>query len=74
MVWVGRLPESVDRNALLFLFKQAGDVKEATVRRDGTGCVAFETTGEAENALILLNEYIVDDSPIEVAMWADRPD
>lgn len=68
-VWVGGLPEGIDLETLTAHFGLAGGVvKFAVMLKGNTAGVAFETTDEAANA-VLLNGSDLMGSVIQVDAW-----
>ena len=72
-IYVGNLPFSMDNNALLELFKQHGEVEEATVVSDrdtgqsrGFGFVTMSDGGEANKAIEAVNGQEVDGRELKV--------
>jgi RNA recognition motif-containing protein len=72
-IYVGNLPFSMDSNALLELFKQHGEVDEATVVTDrdtgrsrGFGFVTMPDGGEANKAIEAVNGQEVDGRDLKV--------
>ena len=72
-IYVGNLPFSMDNDALLDLFKQHGEVDEATVVTDrdtgqsrGFGFVTMPDGGEANKAIEATNGQEVDGRALNV--------
>jgi cold-inducible RNA-binding protein len=72
-IYVGNLPFSMDNDALLELFKQHGEVEEATVVTDrdtgrsrGFGFVTMPDGGEANKAIEAINGQEVDGRALNV--------
>ncbi len=72
-IYVGNLPFSMDNNSLLELFKQHGEVDEATVVTDrdtgrsrGFGFVTMSDGGEANKAIEAINGQEVDGRELKV--------
>lgn len=72
-IYVGNLPFSIDNNALMDLFKQHGEVDEATVVTDrdtgrsrGFGFVTMPDGGEANKAIAAINGQEVDGRDLKV--------
>ena len=72
-IYVGNLPFSMDSDALLELFKQHGEVEEATVVTDrdtgqsrGFGFVTLSDGGEAQKAIEAVNGQEVDGRALSV--------
>ena len=72
-IYVGNLPFSMDSDALLELFKQHGEVDEATVVTDrdtgqsrGFGFVTMSDGGEANKAMEAINGQEIDGRALKV--------
>ena len=72
-IYVGNLPFSMDSDALLELFKQHGEVEEATVVTDrdtgqsrGFGFVTMSDGGEANKAMEAINGQEMDGRALKV--------
>jgi RNA recognition motif-containing protein len=72
-IYVGNLPFSMDNDALMELFKQHGEVDEATVVTDrdtgrsrGFGFVTMPDGGEANKAIAAVNGQEVDGRDLKV--------
>ena len=72
-IYVGNLPFSMDSDALLELFKQHGEVDEATVVTDrdtgqsrGFGFVTMSDGGEANKAMEAINGQEMDGRALKV--------
>ncbi len=73
-IYVGNLPFSMDNDALLELFKQHGEVEEATVVTDrdtgqsrGFGFVTMSDGGEANKAMEAINGQEMDGRALKVS-------
>ena len=73
-IYVGNLPFSMDSDALLELFKQHGEVEEATVVTDrdtgqsrGFGFVTMSDGGEANKAMEAINGQEMDGRALKVS-------
>eukprot|EP00931_Biecheleriopsis_adriatica_P030769 TRINITY_DN180_c0_g1_i2.p1 TRINITY_DN180_c0_g1~~TRINITY_DN180_c0_g1_i2.p1 ORF type:complete len:222 (+),score=62.12 TRINITY_DN180_c0_g1_i2:83-748(+) len=65
-VWVGGLDSSVTWKQLEEHFNQAGKTTWATVFQKGTGCVAYGTFEEAQNAIIALQGTRIGNCKLQV--------
>jgi len=72
-IYVGNLPFSMDNEALMELFKEFGEVEEATVVTDrdtgrsrGFGFVTMPDGGEANKAIEAINGREVDGRDLKV--------
>jgi RNA recognition motif-containing protein len=74
-VWVGGLPEGLSREDMITAFSSAGKVLDAAnfgPQRGNSGCVAYATSREAQNAIKTLNGGDFNGSTIEVDVWSKK--
>merc|ERR1719215_362051 len=72
-VWVGKLPEGVDSDALQAHFGVVGTCTRAEVLPRGVACVAFDTAEEATTAIASLNGTQLGGAAIQVDTWEQKP-
>jgi len=68
-VWVGDLPASVSWKELEAHFNQAGKTRWVEVMPKGTGCVAYHSAGDVQNALSMLTGSDLGGQVITVDTW-----
>lgn len=68
-VWVGGLPEGVNKKELEAHFQQAGETSFVEVMRGGKACVAYNSPEDVEVAIATLNGVEFEGHTLEVDSW-----